>query len=457
MKREKKANIKFYIALYISKILSIFIRVFFKDRGTHMPGAIAIRICPDFLSRIGRPDTVIAVTGTNGKTSTSNLINSVLNANGITTINNSKGSNMPAGIASSIISKCNFKGLVKEEVAVLEVDERASRFIYDHIPPTYLICTNLFRDSIKRNGHAEFILTKIQSSVPSSTTLILNGDDLISSSIGNRNKKIYFSLDKIRTDVPKSLVCDIMVCPKCKSKLIYDYIHYNHIGKSHCSKCDFKSHEGNYIGTDVDFEKKTFSILENGKKTKYKMVSDSVFNLYNTMGVVAVLRTYGLSDIQIKLGLEHSAIKSNRYDTSKVGKLEVVTMLSKNQNPISSSRALDYVSNVPGNKVVVLLLTDTKDAKHGSEDISWLYDTDFEYLNRDDVKQVIACGNRCYDLSLRLKLAGINPNIINTTVTYESIDKLIHKENIDKVFILYELYGYDIALPLKKKLVGDIK
>lgn len=459
MKREKKTNLKFYIGLLLGKVLYFLIKIFFKDKGTHMPGNIAIKICPDFLSRVGRPSIVIAVTGTNGKTSTSNLINETLNNNGITTINNSKGSNMPAGIASALIEKCNFKGLVEESVAVFEVDERASGFVYNHIPPTYLICTNLFRDSIKRNGHSEFILTKIKSAIPQSTILILNSDDLISSSIGDKNKKVYFSLDKLNTDPinKNSLVCDIIVCPICKSKLIFNYRHYNHIGNVSCSNCDFKSHNSNFIGIDADFNSKTFYIKEENKKIKYKMISDSVFNLYNLIGVIAVLRTYGLNHNQIKMGLSNSIIKASRYDISKIGNTEVVTMLSKNQNPISSSRALDYVSNVPGNKVIILMLTDTKDLVHGSEDISWLYDTDFEYLNRSDIKQIIACGNRCFDLSLRLKLAGINSNIIDTTITYEDIENKITNDNIDKIFILYELYGYNIAFDLKNKILGGLK
>ena len=32
-----------------------------------------------------------------------------------------------------------------------------------------------------------------------------------------------------------------MVCPKCYSKLEYDYVRYHHIGKAHCPNCDYKT------------------------------------------------------------------------------------------------------------------------------------------------------------------------------------------------------------------------
>lgn len=449
-----KKTFRFYLALFISKIISYIIRLFFKDRGTHLPGAIAIKICNKFLSMVKVPNTVIAVTGTNGKTSTSNLIKEVLVKNNISVINNSKGSNMAPGIASCIIEKCNLKGEVKEDVAVFEVDERGSFQIYKHIKPTYLICTNLFRDSIKRNGHSEFIFNMLNNNIPKSTKLILNADDLISNRLSIENERIYFSLNKISDDVKNNIVRDINVCPLCKSKLEFDYVHYHHIGYAHCTKCSFKSPKGDFIGTDIDFKNKKIFIKENKEKYEYKMISDSIYNLYNLIGTVAVLRTYGLSHKQINNGLEGLKLKATRYDSIKNNDIEVLSMLSKNQNPISTSLTIDYISNLKGNKSIILLVTDTKDKHHGSEDISWLYDTDFELLNKKDIKQIIVCGNRCYDLSVRLKLAGINENIILTKEDYNDIETLIIKDNIDKVIILYELYGYDIASQLKKKVAG---
>ena len=128
-------------------------------------------------------------------------------------------------------------------------------------------------------------------------------------------------------------------------------------------------------------------------------------------------------------------------------------MLAKDQNPISCSRIFDYVSNQPGNKVIILYITDVKDKVNGSEDISWLYDTDFEYLNNNEIKQIIACGTRCYDILLRLKLAGIKEDIIKVSDNYDKVEELVTFEDIDKIYILYALYAYPLAVRLKKKII----
>ena len=47
-------------------------------RGSSLPGEIALKLCPDILSRVRLPRTVIAVTGSNGKTSTVEMIAHIL-------------------------------------------------------------------------------------------------------------------------------------------------------------------------------------------------------------------------------------------------------------------------------------------------------------------------------------------------------------------------------------------
>lgn len=454
MKRLKRRTLRFFIALYVGKGLQFLIRILFRKRGTHLPGKVVIRLCPDFLSRVGRPKIILAITGTNGKTSVSNFINQILKANNYTTVCNLEGSNLPAGIASTLIKAATFSGNVKVDVAVFEVDERASRFVYDHLPPTYLLCTNLFRDSIMRNGHSEFILTKIKSSVPKETILILNADDLISCQIGDKHqKKVYFGVDKQEGEREfKNIVCDLIVCPQCQMRLIFKFRHYHHIGQAFCSKCNFKSPIPNFKGLNVDLKQRMFVIKAGNAIYKYPLIGDSIFNLYNIVAVVALLSTFGLTQQQIKRGFEAANIIKDRFLTERYQGLEVITMLAKDQNPISCSRVFDYVANEPGNKVVVLLITDVLDGKNGSEDISWLYDTDFEYLKQGDIKQILIGGTRSYDLFLRLLLAGIDRDIIKLSPNYQQLEALLMVNKVDRVYILYHLYAYPLAYSLKQKI-----
>ena len=453
MKRVKSKTPLFLTALYFSKVLTIIIKTFFKDRGTNMPGVWAIKLCPDFLSRIEIPPKIIAVTGANGKTSVSNLINDVLVANDYSVINNGKGSNMDTGIASALIEKANFLGKVKEEYAVFEVDERVSARIYNHIEPTLLLCTNLTRDSIKRNGHSEFIFEKINSAIPNNTTLILNGNDLISSSLAPKNKRVYFSVENILNKSTKNIVQDVSVCPKCQTKLTFDHIHHHHIGQSHCDSCGFKSPTPDF--NCVLFKNDKITIKEKNTSNEYNIISDTIYNIYNVTGAVAALRTVGLRAEQINNGIKSTNLIADRESQFKKGDLEVITLLAKNQNPVSSSLALDYSTNLDGNKVFVLMITDTLDKKHGHEDISWLYDTDFEFLNKKNVNQIVACGSRCYDLGLRLLIAGIPKEKIILKENYNDIEKELNLNNIDKIIVAYELYGYNLAIELKNKIIGD--
>lgn len=455
MIKKKTMYVRFLLALYLGKVVKLIIRMIYdKEGGTHFPGKLAIKVCPNFLSLIGRPKTIIAVTGTNGKTSVANFINHILKANGLTTVINDKGSNMPYGIASSLLEVSNLLGKVKSEVAVLEVDERISGFVYDHLPPTYLICTNLFRDSIKRNGHSEFILTKIKGSIPKTTTLILNADDLISCNIGRKeNKKVYFAVGPLPFEKPfNNIVRDIRVCPLCKHKLEYLYYHYHHIGKAFCPKCHFKSPEADFQVSEVDYKKRIFILNEGNKIIKYKLIDDSIFNIYNMISTIAVLRTFGLSHQQIKKPFEQLTLKKDRLKNELINNIEVITMLAKDQNPISCSRMFDYVRSQSGNKVVILYVTDSLDKVHGSEDISWLYDTDFEYLNDPTIKQIVIGGTRCYDVALRLKMAFIDEDKLVTNQRYQDVDLLISLSKIDKIFILYALYAYPLAFKLKNKI-----
>ena len=164
---------RYILALIVSRLAYFMIKLIGKD-GTYFPGKLAIKICPDFLGHIKKPKVIIGVTGTNGKTTVCNMIIDVLEDNGYRVLNNRKGANINFGIASTFLEA---KG--DYDVAVLEIDERSSKLIYPYVKPNYVVVTNFFRDSIRRNAHPEYIVDFINKAIPETTTMILNGDDLI--------------------------------------------------------------------------------------------------------------------------------------------------------------------------------------------------------------------------------------------------------------------------------------
>ena len=96
----------------------------FIGRSTTMPGRIALRLDSRFLQKMRFDGKVLAITGSNGKTTTSNLIAHILRQNGYSVINNTEGSNLAAGVATTLLEHCTLSGRVTSDFVVLEVDER---------------------------------------------------------------------------------------------------------------------------------------------------------------------------------------------------------------------------------------------------------------------------------------------------------------------------------------------
>lgn len=436
-----KKSLKFYFALFTAKCI-ILLQKLLKMRGTHFAGKMAIKLCPDFLGMIDKPKCIIGVTGTNGKTTVCNLLIDILKANGVKLLDNNAGANTNAGIASALIKGAGIFGKTKYSTAILEIDERSSIRVFPYIKPTYLICTNLFRDSIRRNAHAEYIFDMLNKTLPDTTKLILNADDLISSQLKINNDRVYFSIDKLDTDyngASDNIINDIRVCPNCYAKLDYEYSRYHHIGKAHCSNCGFASPRPNYLA-NVNFDNMTMNVKSSSGSLDYHLISNSIFNAYNQLAAIAFLREYGFTDKQIADSFKCIKIVESRYSSVNVNGIEVITNMTKGQNPVACSCVFKYVSEQDGNKEVVLMLDDAFDRKDSSENMTWIYDADFEFLNRDNITNIIVTGVRCSDYKLRLLIAGVDESKIQTITAEADAHKLLKLKDTDKIYILHEMY-----------------
>lgn len=448
-----KKTFRFYIALWIAKCTSFILKVL-KRNATYMPGKIALTICPNFLGMLEKPKKIVGVTGTNGKTTVCNMINDILTANKFDFINNKYGSNIDGGIATTLIQGSNGLGKAKKDLAVLEIDERSANKIYPYITPTYLVCTNLFRDSLMRNAHTEFISDILNKYIPKETIMIENADDLICSHIAEQNKKIYFSIAKLPTDLDhcENITRDIRVCPKCNNKIEYEYVRYHHIGKAHCTKCDYKTPDADYVLTNLDLENKKMTVKSGEKEETYDLISDNIINIYNMLAVTIVLKQLGLTHDQINSSFKGLKIVETRYSKEEYKNYEIVTQLAKGMNPIACSLAFRYTKQQPGNKVVIIILDDLHEEAKGSEDTAWQYDTDYEFLNDESIKQVIIAGPRYMDSYIRCLIANIKPEVLVHKKDLIEATSELKLDGIDKIFILHDLYSIEETKQIKQKV-----
>ncbi len=439
-------TIRFAIALALAKLAILVLKIT-PFGGTDFPGGLALKICPDFLERIEKPAKIVGITGTNGKTTVSNLISDCLRAMDIQVLNNGAGSNIESGIATCLIQGVSLFGREKYGTAVLEIDERASRVIFPWVEPDVLLVTNLTRDSIMRNGHPEYIQQVLTHYMPSKTKLVLNADDLIASGVAPSNPRKYFGIAGMPGDrkVNTNLIDDYPICPLCHKRLAYEYNRYSNIGKAYCPVCGFRSPGYDYTGevfVDSTGESgrprgKYMRISTDTRSEEFPLLHDSVFNMYNQVAAVVTLLEMGMRMVDIKTAMARQTIVKSRYDSIRIGSITITTLLCKNKNAYATSRVFEYISKQPGDKEIMLLNNTLEDAKTWSENTCWHFDCDFELLCDDRIKRVVVFGDRALDLRFRMILAGVPDNRIVCVDDYKDAPAALQYFDHDNIYVLY--------------------
>ena len=139
-----------------------------------LPGAIARRIEPRLLQLLSQQvkSGVILIAGTNGKTTTSLLLHSILERKGYRVTHNSTGANLENGLMTALLENTNLVGSLNVDYAILEVDENIVPKVLTSLQPQIILCLNLFRDQLDRYGEVDTISkrwTKVISTLPLET------------------------------------------------------------------------------------------------------------------------------------------------------------------------------------------------------------------------------------------------------------------------------------------------
>ena len=451
-------KLRFYLAMWMAKLSIVALKAT-GHNGTDFPGTVALKICPDFMKYVKKPGKIIGITGTNGKTTITNLVIDMLAADGITVLENNKGSNTLSGIVTSFVYGCTAMGECNYDTAVLEIDERTARVLFSDLEPDILLINNLTRDSFMRNAHPEFIAQILTDNMPAKTKLILNGDDLITANVAPTNERAYFGIDKMDSDVEKciNLINDMQICPHCANVLQYEYLRYHHIGKAYCPNCGFKSPECEYRGHDVDLKKMNIKIDTPEGSNTFRLLNDNVFNIYNVVALVAMMTELGYKPKRTAELMKSIEIVASRYDVIEVGSYRIIKQMSKEKNALASSRVFDSISTKPNKKELIFAMNCRGDEKTWTENAAWMYDCDFEFLNDDSISNIVCTGPRRYDYKLRLMLAGIDESKISLAPTEMDATKYLRLNEPEDVYVLYGTITIDIAEKLIPLVEQEIR
>ena len=429
------------LSIIVGKIVIFFGNIL--NRGSVLPGYIALKINKNLLRQIKLPKKIIAVTGSNGKGSTSSLIAKIFKDQGYKVTYNDKDSNLTEAIATSIIKDLSISGKLKTDVLVMEVDERYTKYVFKDIKPKVLVVTNICRDQPPRQGNYDLVFDILNNSLNKGTTLVLNGDDPYLRKF--KNTAIYYGIEQNKYSYKKNMFMNLNInyCPICNNKLEYNYYNFENNGDYYCTKCNFKRPNIDYKVTKIDYKNNLFEV---NNKYNLNMGYNILFSVYNTLAAFTVSNIFKLDNNKTIESIKNSEKNKKIYNTYEYKDRLVTVLNNKNENNSSFNQSLLYINRFKEEKTIVIGWKEIS-RRYNFDDLSWLYDIDFEILKKHNINKVICVGINRYDIASRIKLAGILEEKIETFDNLNDASKYIKNKTKGNI---YAILNFDYVKPFNE-------
>ena len=447
--------------------------------ATTLPGKVAIKMCPDIISKCAKGKKIITITGTNGKTTTTHMITSMLRSLGYEVITNVSGANLASGITTTFLCEKPSKTADPDKIVyVLETDEAAFAKIAKDLQPKVCLVTNLFRDQLDRYGELTHTRDLIANGIDdTSAKIVLNADDSLVASMGKTrsDRASYYGislrtmLDNNRLHPNNTILeasSDAAFCPECKVRYDYQARSFGHLGDYRCPSCGFAtpfrrfelSYDASGNPSDEGFPF-TITDTEHDVTDTLNLRIAGSHNLYNTCAAVSAVTRFLEIDRGEEDGLFEQACKSTQKVEAAFGRMEKIAVGNKFicillvKNPVGLDRALSFVAqSSDADSLMLVLNSNTADGK----DVSWIWDVDFESKVDDLPSNIYVSGQRYGDMMLRVSYSG------RTVDGYGSLDyaTTLLKGAISECpdgKCIYILPNYTAMLDLRGRLVKDLK
>ncbi|MBP5977475.1 Mur ligase family protein [Brasilonema sp. CT11] len=432
-------RIRLAFAVSVAKSVTFTVRSLRLGAASVLPGSLARRIEPRLLQLLTQQvkNGVILIAGTNGKTTTSLLLCSILERKGYRVAHNSTGANLENGLMTALLENTNLVGGLDVDYAILEVDENILPKILAPIQPKIILCLNLFRDQLDRYGEVDTISkrwTKVISTLPTETVVIPNADDPTLSYLGQQlpQRVLFFGLNEPENyldEIPHAV--DSIFCPNCGHSLDYKGVYLSHLGDFHCPKCGF-----NRSQPALD-------------SREFPQILVGLYNKYNTLAAATAAIELGVDEATILDTINNFQAAFGRAEELEVNGKRVRILLSK--NPVGTNETIRVVTQSLDKTTLLVLNDRTPDGT----DVSWIWDVDTEKLVERGGTLVVS-GDRLYDMALRLRYSEKTPESDFNLIVEEDLRQAIATalEHTPENETLHILPTYSAMLEVREVLTG---
>ncbi len=436
---------RFLLALAAAKITAMLIRIVDKERGTNLPGQVAMKIDPQFVAHIKNvnPRKAVFITGTNGKSTTTKLLNEILSHSGRKVCSNLGGANMLTGVATALAANCSLTGKLQAEYIVMETDERYLAQIRHQLPARYQCVTNVQKDQAQRNGEPSYIVNKIAQALDPSVVLFVNQNEprsYVLKDLVERYVTYGVEVNSLSFDTEDDFFALSVPCPKCHDPLVFGKYNIAHIGPFHCPSCGFGADgTADFLATDIDYENKHFTV----KGQKYAFNFNTPYFLYCYTSAIAMATELGLTQQEIAAALADFQDIQGRLVTRKIGEKTLHYIKMKQENSETLQSGLNLVSRDRQKKGFLIGYDEALDFYPPFIIAFYLFDADFGQLYKSGVTNWMcmspAMGKAA---ALRLLYDGFNEDnlvILPDSHDEAAITEAVSKFDCDTVYLIDEI------------------
>lgn len=404
--------------------------------GSALPGLVVEKLSPSFLVKtaLRLPEGTIIITGTNGKTTTSKMLRTILEASHKTVVANRAGSNLSRGIVSTLLEHSSWSGHLRGEIGLFEIDEAYVPIVARQLKPRAIVVLNLLRDQLDRYGELDRTANLVANGLAYTGNVVLNADDPLVAKLGQ--------------DAPNAKVVFFGAASHLRSSLPDDSSLFKRIKRGLASALHPQQPPAVLLKEVISrggHQRVTYEV--EGQIFKNNLPLDGIYNAYNAAAAVAVAGAVDIKPKEALEAMEKVEPAFGRTELVELGGKKLQILLVK--NPSGFNQIINtFMVRSKGQRLLMAVNDKIADGR----DVSWLWDVDFEPLARYK-HHILTTGIRGLDLGVRLKYAEV------VSEHEPKLNKALHAfiRSLGDDEIGYVVPTYTAMLELRKLLGKQVK